>query len=309
MNRVPPLSSVAAFIQVAETGAFNEASRRLDLSPSATSKAVSRLEDDLGVKLLHRTTRSVSLTPEGERYLEGAKRLLSEMVALGEEVANTLADPAGRLTVSVPAALGRMWLVDSLLDFRNAWPKIEIELSLDDRAVDLAGEAVDVVIRAGSLDDSANLVARRLFMDPLIVCATPRYWNRRGRPRAPDDLANHDCLNFRNRRTGRAMPWHFEIEGAVRSQVFGGPLTVDDGEAVGRAARAGLGVSQMPGFMAEEALRTGELEEVLQDFRPPDVPFTALYLDRRLVSPRIRVFVDFLSRWKPPHPDKTQGLL
>ena len=303
MNGMPPLSAVAAFIQVAETGAFNEAARRLDLSPSATSKSVSRLEEDLGVKLLHRTTRSVSLTPEGERYLEGAKRIVADMAALGEEVSNTLADPSGRLTVSAPAAIGRMWLVAALADFRCAWPKIELELSLEDRAVDLAGEAVDVVIRAGSLGDSASLVARRLFTDPLIVCATPDYWSKRGRPQRPDALSDHDCLNFRNRRTGRAMPWHFEIDGAKSSRVFDGSLTIDDGEAVGRAARAGLGVSQMPGFMAAEALRSGELEEVLRDFRPPETPFTALYLDRRLVSPRIRAFVDFVSRWKAPSVD------
>lgn len=304
MNRVPPLSGIAAFIQVAETGAFNEAARRLDLSPSATSKAVSRLEEDLGVKLLRRTTRSVSLTPEGERYLEGAKRIVADMAALGEEVSNTLADPSGRLTVSAPAALGRMWLVHALSGFRSTWPRIEVELSLDDRAVDLAGEAVDVVIRAGSLDDSANLVARRLFTDPLIVCATPHYWSRRGRPSQPEDLIDHDCLNFRNRRTGRAMPWRFEVDGSRRSRVFEGPLTIDDGEAVGRAARAGLGVSQMPGYMAADALRAGKLEEVLRDFRPPETPFTALYLDRRLVSPRIRAFIDFMSRLKPPSADE-----
>ena len=303
MNRLPPLSSVAAFVQVAETRAFNEAARQLDLSPSATSKAVSRLEDEFGVKLLHRTTRSVSLTPEGERYLEGAKRLLSDMAALGAEVSNTLADPVGRLTVSAPAALGRMWLVDALRDFRDAWPKIEIALSLDDRAVDLAGDAVDMVIRTGSLADSANLVARRLFTDPLIVCATPDYWTRNGRPQHPDDLSAHGCLNFRNRRTGRTMPWLFTLDGTTTSRVFNGPLTIDDGEAVGRAAEAGMGVSQMPGFMAAKALRAGQFEEVLRDFRPPEVPFTALYLDRRLVSPRIRVFADFLTRWRPPHPD------
>ena len=303
MNRLPPLSGIAAFVQVAETGAFNEAARRLDLSPSATSKAVARLEDELGVKLLHRTTRSVSLTPEGERYLDGAKRLLSDLAALGQDISSTVADPAGRLSVSAPAALARMWLVDALADFRAAWPTIEIDLSLDDRVADLAGDAVDLVIRAGGLADSANLVARRLFTDPLIVCATPDYWARTGRPRHPDDLTTHRCLNFRNRRTGRAMPWLFTLNGAAASRVLAGPLTVDDGEAVGRAAQTGLGVSQMPGFMAAEALRTGRLEEVLRDFRPPDVPFTALYLDRRLVSPRIRVFVDFLSGRRPPHPD------
>ncbi len=304
MNKMPPLSGIAAFIQVAESGAFNEGARRLELSASATSKAVSRLEEDLGVKLLHRTTRSVSLTPEGERYLEGARRIVADMTALGIEVSDSLADPSGRLMVSAPSALGRMWLVEALSDFRNAWPKIDVELSLDDRAVDLAGDAVDVVIRAGSLADSANLVARRLFSDPLILCAAPQYWTRKGRPSHPDDLAAHDCLNFRNRRTGRVMPWYFEIAEANRAKVFDGPLTIDDGEAVGRAALAGLGISQMPGFMAADALHAGQLEEVLRDFRPPEVTFTALYLDRRLVSPKIRAFVDFVSARKPPHPDR-----
>ncbi len=193
---------------------------------------------------------------------------------------------------------------DALSEFGSAWPKIDVELSLDDRAVDLAGDAVDVVIRAGGLADSANLVARRLFTDPLVVCATPQYWERHGRPQYPDDLAEHACLNFRNRRTGHAMPWFFEIDGVKESQVFDGPLTIDDGEAVGRAARAGFGVSQMPGFMAAEALRSGQLEEVLQAFRPPEVPFTALYLDRRLVSPKVRAFIDFVSDRKPPSPDR-----
>lgn len=303
MNRTPPLSGLSAFVQVAETGAFNEAARRLDLSPSATSKAVSRLEGELGVKLLHRTTRSVGLTPEGERYLEGARRILLELSALGDEISETRADPAGRLTVSVPAALGRMWLVDALAGFQAAWPRIEVELSLDDRAIDLAGETIDVAIRVGSLDDSANLVGRRLFADPLVVCAAPQYWHRRGKPKHPDDLTRHDCLNFRNRRTGRAMAWHFEVDGSKSARVFDGPLTIDDGEAVGRAALAGLGVSQMPGFMAAKALRSGALEEVLRDFRPPDIPFTALYLDRRLVSPRIRAFVDFMARLTPPNAD------
>ena len=111
-------------------------------------------------------------------------------------------------------------------------------------------------------------------------------------------------MNFRNRRTGRAMPWVFQIAGAKESQVFDGPLTIDDGEAVGRAAQAGLGVSQMPGYMAAEALRSGRLEEVLRAFRPPEIPFTALYLDRRLVSPKIRAFIDFVSDRKPPNPDR-----
>lgn len=295
MNEVPSLTSIAAFVSVAETGAFNEAARALDMSPSAASKAVTRLEHVLGVKLMHRTTRSVSLTPEGERYLEGAKRILGEVRSLGREIADTSADPSGRLTVSAPAAFGRMCLVPILPVLQEKWPAIELDLSLDDRAVDLAGDAVDVAIRAGPLSDSASLIARRLFDDPLTVCATPDYWARYGKPSHPDDLVQHRCLNFRNQRTGRTMPWAFFAEGQATSRIYPGSLTIDDGEAVGRAAQSGLGVSQMPGFMAAPGLLSGELEEALAAFRPTPTPFTALYLDRRLVSPRIRAFVDFLA--------------
>ncbi|WP_299631911.1 LysR family transcriptional regulator [uncultured Roseobacter sp.] len=301
MNNLPSLISIEAFISVAETGAFKDGARRLNLTPSAASKAVTRLEETLGVKLIHRTTRSVSLTPEGERYLEGAKRLIADALALGAEVSDTASDPVGRLTVSAPAAFGRMCLVPALDAFHREWPQVEIELWLDDRAVDLAGDAVDIAIRAGALSDRANLIARRVFDDQLVLCASPDYWDLHGMPEHPDDLAKHDCLNFRNRRTGRVMQWHFTQDGEVVSKTYEGSVTIDDGESVGRAARAGLGVSQMPSFMAAEGIKRGKLVEALEEFRPPPTPFTALYLDRRLVSPRIRVFIDFIlqaqSKW------------
>ncbi len=290
------LSNVATFVRVAEAQSFVEAANWLGLSPSAVSKAVAKLEEELGIKLLHRTTRSVSLTPEGERFYEGIKRLLGEMEALTEELTESLSEPRGRLKVSMPAAYGRMWGAEIVAQFLQTYPKIFIELSLDDRDVDLAAEGVDVAIRAGALVDSVNLIARRLFVDPLITCATPEYLDRFGRPQHPDELSNYNCLNFRNRKTGRHMPWFFTIDDNVERRTVEGCLTIDDGEAVGRTAMAGVGISQMPGFMAAEALRKGLLEEVLSDYRPPPVPFTALYLDRRLVSPRIQAFIDFMSK-------------
>ncbi|WP_299410414.1 LysR family transcriptional regulator [uncultured Roseobacter sp.] len=294
MNGLPPLSSITAFVQVALHGAFNEAARSLDLSPSATSKAVTRLEDHLGVKLLHRTTRSVSLTPEGERYLEGARRLLDEFRGLDEEISSNTSAPRGRLTVNAPAALARIWLSRILPIFHAKFPQVQVELVLDDKTVDLAAEAVDVVIRSGSLADSVNLVAKKLYEGRLYVCATPEYWGANGRPDHPEQLASHKCLNFRAAQTGRLFPWVFSVEGEARSMTFEGPLTTNDGETVARAAQAGLGVAQLPGYMAAAALRQGHLEKVLEEFAPPPTPMTALYLDRRLVSPKIRAFVDFL---------------
>ena len=288
------LSNIKTFVRVAQTKSFVEAANALSLSPPATSKAVAKLEEELGVKLLHRTTRSVSLTPEGERFYEVARRLLEEMDDLTQELKDSLSEPRGRLKVSMSAAYGRMCGTKIIARFLEVYPQISVELSLDDRDVDLAAEGFDVVIRVGTLTDSANLIARRLFLDPLITCATPEYLERYGRPQHPDELEQHNCLNFRNRKTGRPMPWLFNIDKQIERRNFAGTLTIDDGEAVGQAAMLGMGISQMPGFMAIDALKEGILEEILIDYRPPSVPFTALYLDRRLVSPRIQAFVNFM---------------
>lgn len=234
------------------------------------------------------------MTPEGERFYEVAQRLLEEMDDLAQELRDSLSEPRGRLKISMSAAYGRMWGTRVLAQFLQVYPQISVELSLDDRDVDLAAEGFDVVIRVGTLADSANLIARRLFLDPLITCANPEYLDRRGRPQHPDDLEEHNCLNFRNRKTGRPMPWFFNIDGQVERRNFAGTLTIDDGEAVGQTAMLGIGISQMPGFMAIDALKEGVLEKVLVDCRPPSVPFTALYLDRRLVSPRIQAFINFM---------------
>jgi LysR family transcriptional regulator for bpeEF and oprC len=288
------LSNIKIFIQVAQTKSFAEAANELSLSPPATSKAVAKLEEELGVKLLHRTTRSVSLTAEGERFYEVAQKFLEEMEAVAQELKDSSCEPQGRLKISVPAAFGRMWGTKIITQFLRVYPQISVELSLDDKDVDLAAEGVDVAIRVGALADSANLIARRLFLDPLITCATPEYLNLYGKPQHPSELEKHNCLNFRNRKTGRLMPWFFTINGQVERRIFEGRLIIDDGEAVGQTAMLGIGVSQMPGFMAINALQQGILEEILVDYRPPEVPFTALYLDRRLVSPRIQAFIDFM---------------
>jgi LysR family transcriptional regulator, regulator for bpeEF and oprC len=290
------LNNVTTFLRVAQTKSFVEAANGLGLSPSATSKAVSKLEKELGVKLLHRTTRSVGLTSEGERFYEVVQRLLEEMDALTQELKDSLSEPRGRMKISMSAAYGRMWGTQILAQFLQVYPRISVELSLDDKEVNLATEGVDVVIRVGALVDSANLMARRLFLDPLVTCATPEYLDCCGRPQHPDELEQYNCLNFRNRKTGRPMPWFFTIDEQVERRNFSGTLTIDDGEAVGQAAMLGIGISQMPGFMAINALQKGILEEVLVDYRPPFVPFTALYLDRRLVSPRIQAFIDFMVK-------------
>ena len=293
------MTSIAAFVHVAQLAAFNEAARALDLSPSATSKAVTRLEEQLGVKLLNRTTRSVSLTPEGERYLEVAKKALEELTVVGEEVSDTKSVPKGRLKISTSSPMGRLWLADVIADFMARWPDVEIELTLVDHLTDLAADGIDLAIRSGGLAASGHLVARKLYDEDMFVCAAPAYWDRAGRPDHPGELAGHAGLRFRAAQTGRFFPWVFSIGGAVQRMDVPGPFIADEGEMILRLALKGAGVAQFPGYMVRAHLRSGALQEVLAAYRPPPTPISAMYLDRRLLSPRIRAFVDFLRASVP----------
>lgn len=283
-----------AFVRVAETQSFAGASNVLGLSTSAVSKAVARLEADLGVKLLHRTTRSISLTPDGIRFYEGCQQLLVELDLLEAEIQGNRATPRGRLTVSAPVAFGQFCLVPLLQAFTQQFPEITLDISLDDCTVDLADQGIDVVLRTGQLADSANLIARQIVTYPLVVCGSPAYFVQHERPNSPPQLRQHACLNFRNRATGRFYPWLFTLNGKVERYTGSGAVVFDNAGAILRSAIDGLGLSQMPGFLAVEAVSDGKLEEVLSDYRPLEISVWICYLDRRFVSPRIRAFVEFL---------------
>jgi DNA-binding transcriptional LysR family regulator len=292
------LSNMLAFVRVAETQSFAQASNVMGLSTSAVSKAVARLEADLGVKLLHRTTRSISLTPDGVQFYEGCQQLLLELDALEAEIQGNRATPKGRLTVSAPAAFGRFCLVPLLKSFMQQYPEIALDLSFDDRIVDLADQSIDVVIRTGQLSDSANLIVSQIVTYPLMVCGSAAYLDQHERPRHPEDLRQHTCLNFRNRATGRFYAWLFSINEKMERYTGRGSIVFDDAGAILQSALAGLGLSQMPGFMAMEAVAEDKLEEVLKEYRPPEIPVWSCYLNRRFVSPRIRAFVEFMSTQK-----------
>lgn len=292
-------SNIATFIEVARCRSFAEASSRLGLSTSATSKAVARLEEDLGVKLLHRTTRSVGLTPEGTRFLEGATRIVGDMDSLVREVTDTREVPQGRLVVGATVVFGRMWLMEKAVEFRRLYPDVEIELVLDDRASDLARDGLDIVIRAGDLEDNANLVARKFFEDQVVLCASPDYLARVGIPQTIEDLDSHCCLQFRNPAHGRLYPYRFTLKGHSVSKVMGGGLIANEGEAIKNAAEAGAGIAQLPSFMVIDALESGRLVPLMRRLWPIPMSHHILYLDRRLVSKRIRVFIDFLMKNRP----------
>jgi len=288
------LSNMLAFVRVAEVQSFAQASNVLGLSTSAVSKAVARLEADLGVKLFHRTTRSIRLTPDGVRFYEGCQQLLIELDSLEAEIQGSRVTPRGRLTLSAPVAFGQFCLVPLLQAFMQQFPEITLDISLDDCTVDLAEQGIDVVLRTGQLTDSANLIARQIVTYPLVVCGSPAYFEQHERPKSPPQLRQHPCLNFRNRATGRFYPWLFTMNVKVERYTGSGAVVFDNAGAILRSAIGGLGLSQMPGFLAAEAVSDGKLEEVLSDYRPPEIPVWICYLDRRFVSPRIRAFVEFL---------------
>ncbi|MEO1458346.1 MAG: LysR family transcriptional regulator [Pseudomonadota bacterium] len=303
------LANISTFIQVARAASFAEGAARLGVSTSAASKAVQRLEEELGVKLFHRTTRSVTLTVEGERFLQGAERLVVEVEAVVAEITDSLANPRGRLVISAPAVFGRLWLTEKVLDFMCRYPQVEVELSFDDRQVDLAAEGVDVAIRIGELTDSANIVARKLFDDEIFTCASPDYIARHGVPERVEDFAAHRCLHYRVRATGRYFPFLFVENGVVVRRSFDPFFVANSVDAMKQAAERGLGIAQLPSILVVEAIREGRLVSLLPAAKRGLFPYSIIYLDRRLVSPRIRAFVDFLVADPPRFLDPAEPLL
>lgn len=288
------LSGLEALVQVARTGSFAAASEVLGLSSSAVSKSIARLEQSLGVKLLHRTTRSVSLTPDGERLLAGGERILEELRLLESWMGQSRKTPRGLLRLSLPSAIGRNVLVEAMAEFCGLYPEVRLEASFEDRMADLAEEAVDVTVRTGDLSsDNANLIVRRFFHYQTILCAAPDLFGHL--PTGLDDLRQLPCLHFRNRANGRIFPWRFQVGDEAVREVFDGPLVFDDGPALARAAVAGAGVALLPTWLCLEDLKSGRLIELLPQHRGAPVPTWLTYLNRRFVSPRVQAFVDFMA--------------
>jgi DNA-binding transcriptional LysR family regulator len=222
-------SDLVAFVRAVERGGFSAAARDLDLTPSAVSKLVTRLEDRLGVRLLNRTTRSLALTAEGDAFFHRAQRILADIAEAEEEVGRSRAQPRGLLRVNVGTAFGMHQLAPALPDFFARHPEIQVELTITDRVVDLVEEGADIGIRMGTLPDS-SLVARRIAEVERVICAAPSYLRRHGTPRKPADLRAHNCLNMAN--TPALRRWPFESAGGVEPVEVGGNLTPTSSEAL-----------------------------------------------------------------------------
>ena len=294
MSTMLRMAGIQAFVQVAEHKSFRGAARVLGLSPTAVSKSVSRLEASLGARLLHRTSRRVSLTPEGEVYLTHCREALARLKAGEDELTRSTQVAKGTVRVSLSFVFGRL-VVNHLHRLLSRFPRLEVALSFADRAVDLAAEGVDVAVRIGELPDSA-LVARRIGTPRWATVASPSYLARAGEPRAIAELEEHACLRFA-RPSGRPAELRFLGDEDGPQLVFrpSRGLVIDHGDFLVTAAVAGLGVAQVFDFMVEDHIRRGELVEILADRAAPGPPVHAITLPRRQRVPKVRAFVDFMA--------------
>jgi len=283
-----PFSGVVPFVHVAEERSFRRAAARLGVTTAAVSKAVGKLEADLGVALLARTSRSVALTPEGAAYLAQCREALDAIRDAREQVARTRGVAQGPLRVTVSVIIARV-VVSDLARFTQRNPHVTLHLSVTDRVAKLGEEEVDVAIRTGELDDS-TLVARKLHAPRWVTVASPGYLARRGSPALPPELIAHDTLRFV---TPRGKPRAFAFTtGDVETS---GPLYIDNGDLLVHAATAGVGIAQVLDFMVDDALREGRLVEVLRDYATAGPIIHAVTASRRKNVPRVRAFLDFAT--------------
>ena len=278
------------FARVVREGGFSAAARSLDLTPSAVSKLIARLEVRLGTRLLMRTTRALTLTPEGEAYHEAALRILQDLNDADREVCGGAV--RGRLRVNATIPFGSMFVAPALPAFIARHPELIIDLSLTDGIVDLVAERADVAIRTGNLPDS-GLIARKLGQSRRVVCAAPAYLERRGRPETPADLERHDCLTFNFRPTRPS--WPFRRQGRDIAQPVTGSLVVNNGETMKQLALAGAGIARVGLFHVATEVEAGRLVLLLEDHDPGDVELIhAVYVGGGPLPHRVRAFVDYM---------------
>lgn len=286
------LGAMAVFARVVEAESFSAAARELGVAKSSVSKQVSRLEDELGVRLLNRTTRRLSLTEAGQTFYQGCQRVVAEAAAAESAVTHLGAAPRGRLTISAPMAFGLRHINPVLPALLGRCPELTIDLALNDRFIDLVEEGFDVGVRIARMKDS-SLVARRLAPSRSVVCAAPAYLAAHGTPRSVEDLARHECLLYSYLASGEV--WRFEGPGGRRSIRVRGRLRANSGEALLEAALAGTAIVRSPTFICGDAVRDRRLIRLLPEWVDPFEPvINAIYPAGRNLSPKVRVFIDFL---------------
>jgi len=292
-------SEMAAFVRVVEAKGFAAASGALGLSPSAVSKLITRLETRLGVRLLQRTTRALHLTAEGEAFYAAARRIVSEIETIEEQIAGQRDTPHGLLRVTTSLAFSTHQLAPVIQEFMARYPQVQLELLPTDRVVDMVEEGVDIAIRIGRLADT-SFMARKIGEDKRLICAAPSYLARHGTPRRPEELVRHNCIVSRER--PYLNRWPFRIDGEVREIEVAGRVAISEGEMQMQIALQGIGIVRLTRLTMAQAIRDGTLVPLLGDFSADDpVPIHAVYPHRRHLAPKVPAFVNFLiEKFTPP---------
>jgi LysR family transcriptional regulator for bpeEF and oprC len=288
------LRTLAIFVKVAERLSFVRAAADLGITQPGVSNAISRLEDQIGTRLLARTTRRVSLTEHGAAFFERCRQALAEIQEAELVLKDAQLKPSGNLRIDMPVSFGRLKVLPLLGAFQAQYPDIKLRVTFNNRYIDLVEEGVDISVRLGQLQDS-SLIARRLSGTQFSVVGAPGYFAKHGKPKRIDDLAAHDCLAFTYLETRLARPWRFIDGGFEKTFTPQGTMSFSDGAAVCDAAVAGYGLAQLQGYFADALIVSGSLGAVLEKFKPEPEPVWLVYPQTRHLSPKVRVFVDFMA--------------
>jgi len=294
------LLAMEVFVGVVETGGITRAARRLNLPKATVTTLLQKLETTLHVRLLNRTTRHVSTTADGAAYYARCVAILSSIRETEETLAEQRSTPRGRLRVDVPTLMARSVFVPALPDLFARYPDIDLALACNERRADLLEEGIDCAVWSGDIEDT-RLVARRAGFLYFATCAAPSYLAAHGQPQHPHDLAQHRCINRFTPGGAAAAPWTFSREGERVESVFPGYVALDDENSYVAAAEAGLGIAQIPAFVAKEAIERGALELVLGDWFAEPAPLSIVYPQNRHLSNKVRVFVDWVAELLRQH--------
>ena len=292
--------SMQVFVSVIETGSFTKAAQALHLHRPAVSKTIQLLEQQLGGRLLNRTTRQVNLTPEGEAFYERCKSLLADVSETMSSLGNRPARLVGKLRVDMPVSLAKLLIIPSLMDFQSLYPGIELTIGASDKPIDMLSEGVDCVVRMGELEDS-SLIASSIGYLPMVTCAAPSYIERYGTPQSLADLGTHRAVNYFSGNNPRPIEWVFNVDRQVKAMRLESGIRVNDTEAFVASALAGFGLLQGLEISVRSHLQDGSLVQVLSDYGVPAKRVSILYPHRELLPPKVVVFIEWLKALMTTH--------
>lgn len=291
---VDRLFAMQVFTRIVDSGSFTQAAKEMSISRASATSILKQLEQKLGVRLLHRTTRKVNPTADGRFYYQRCRNILEQVSETEEILSQVAATPRGPLRVDLPNTFSRLEVIPPLPGFCEAYPDIELILSASDRVINLVEESVDCAIRIGSLTDTPSVISRSLTPLPQVTCASPHYLDRFGTPQILSELEGHHCVEYRSTSSGDIEPLEFLLDGQRHEQPLPASISVSNGDSYVAACEAGMGIIQIPEYHIRRQLNAGSLIEILPQLRPPALSLSVLYSNHSHMKPALRVFIDWM---------------